>query len=147
MPNVPLEVTALSFSISYFLVDTYFGIVYKFNGIQMVTHHVLSIILSLSVILSGSCSYTVTLAFMLGEMSNPFLLTKMMAGRHSHLADVSYFATLIFSAVFLIARGPLALYYAEICFSRNLGIVLRVTLAAACCLTRVLVSGVELHGF
>jgi hypothetical protein len=144
-PNLAYEEIVLTLSSTYFLVDTYYGWVHKYNGIDMHIHHIISIALSFCAIATGRCGFTILLTFTLGEVSNPFLLARLLAERHSHLTDVAYFSSLIFAAVFLIARIPIAFYYSEIVFFRNMGVFIRIILAGACELTRVPFAGLGLH--
>lgn len=145
--NETIENRALAFSIGYFLVDTYFGIVKKYNGTAMFIHHVVSILISLNAILTNRSGYLVMLSYSLGEISNPFMLTKLITQGHPQFKEITYFSTLIFGFVFVLFRGPIAAYFGEIAFSEDICIFLRITIGAACELIRVSFALLGVHGF
>lgn len=144
--NEPIENRALAFSIGYFLIDTYFGVIKKYNGTAMLIHHVVSILISLTAILTDRSGYLVMLSYSLGEISNPFMLTKLLTQGHPELTEVTYFSTLIFGFVFVSFRGPIAAYFGEIAFGDDISIFLRITLGAACNLIRVPFASLGFHG-
>lgn len=145
-PNQRLYNHLLSMSVGYFLVDTYFGHIHKYNGVALFVHHIISVVLASSCVISDRCGFSVLLGFALGEVSNPFLLTKFLTQHHSRLSSLTYYVTIAFGLVFMVARVPVAAYYAEKAFATNLGIFVRVSLAGACELTRVPVPPLGVHG-
>jgi hypothetical protein len=97
------EAFMLRVSISYLVFDTIFGFIKQFNDVYMLAHHFIMISVFVFALYFDIIGYHVSLALLLGELSNPFNIMRKnfkLEGKDGKASTQGY----IFAAVFLICR-------------------------------------------
>ena len=102
--NNDSQITLLSFSLAYFVSDTIFGVLKKYNDGKMNLHHCIVIASLAYVIFKGMYADNYYWAMMVTEISNPFMLTSKILEQHRGYERVSKILMIIFCATFVFFR-------------------------------------------
>ena len=129
----------LAYSLGFFIADTIQGFISGYNDSLMLIHHIISIVVSLVTIITNHYAYVVIIIWVIGEISNPILAIGMILQKSSSRQFESFIFGLLFSLVFIIARGPFISYLCPIIFKMNISIFLKFSLSIWRKFIRVLV--------
>ena len=102
--NLREEVLVLCFSLGYFINDTIYGYITKYNDVFLFAHHIICVSALLYVIIRGDNGNVIIWALIVTEISNPFLIIRQNAQMHKKLEQLSTITGIIFAFVFVFAR-------------------------------------------
>lgn len=101
----------ISFSLSYFLVDTVFGLLHGYNDFLMNIHHFLAIYINLYILRAGKYGHCYMYIMVIGEFNNPLWIMRKNLEKHNARKIYSTLLGLTYGLSFLIVRGLLAPHY------------------------------------
>ena len=101
--NRSVEVNILAVSFAYFVVDTIIGLSFGFNDIAMLAHHFMSIVMIGYPILKGQYANIMIWGLIMGEISNPFMLTWKNLKTEGK-KEISTVFGILFAIIFILFR-------------------------------------------
>ena len=103
-PNANEENLLIAFSIGYFISDTILGIFAGYNDNIMLMHHLFGLFGLTYSLIKQNYGNTIVFAFVVAEISNPFMILRKNLDKHKGAEALSIFSGVIFSLTFIICR-------------------------------------------
>jgi len=116
-------------SMAYFIYDTIISEYKGYNTMPMKLHHFGAIISTFTVFYLGTCGNELSAVLFFGEMSNPFnLYREILKHKKQEHTKIYFQSSLIFVAIFIIARFGLIPVFIANYFPAKSNLLLKITL-------------------
>jgi len=134
--NLDSENGMLAFSLGYFLMDSAFGYVYKYNDNVMNMHHAETIISLIYGLIKNRYASSMVWALWLAEMSNPFNLIRKNLEMHDGQEKSAFWCGLLFCVIFVYTRTYWVGYFLAPMQESTSSLFLKIHGGLICTLTR-----------
>jgi len=120
-----IEKMTLEMSFSYFLVDTVFGIIQRYNDFWMNLHHGIIFIVYAVALRDNNVASELMLTVFFGELTNPFNLLRQIFSEQEKPAKARLQGIFFIASFFLlrIILGPIFVWW--ICSNPNVNIIIK----------------------
>lgn len=143
--NTPQQTSIFAFSCGYFLNDLIFGYLKKYNDTATHFHHIFSIGSLVYTLLKGQYGDNLLWAFVITEVSNPFLLLSRNFETTDSCKRLAFPLSLTFAIVFIFARTVIAYKFIPAMMNEPVCLFLKLNCAFLCMLTRVHLAVLGAH--